>query len=91
VVLSSGSEIDVGSFLLLEGDQSISATESQEDKDNTFIFRFGAEAEPLHKLEMKYVQFIYEKNNRAKEQTAKDLGIDRKTLYRKLQEIESTH
>ncbi len=57
-------------------------------KKNAFVFRFGEEVEPLHEVEKKYVQFVYERNNKAKELTAKALGIDRKTLYRKLQEIE---
>ena len=37
----------------------------------------------------KYIEFIFKRNNFAKEQTAKELDIDRKTLYRKLKEIES--
>lgn len=37
----------------------------------------------------KYIEFIFKKNNFAKEQTAKELDIDRKTLYRKLKEIET--
>lgn len=89
VVLTSGSEIDVSAFLLMEDDQKMMATDSLEDKKNTFIFRFGEALEPLRELEKKYVQFVYERNNRAKESTAKALGIDRKTLYRKLQEIEA--
>jgi DNA-binding NtrC family response regulator len=35
-----------------------------------------------------YIKLVYKKNEGAKEQTARDLGIDRKTLYRKLKEIE---
>jgi two-component system response regulator HydG len=41
----------------------------------------------LDELSKKYIQFIFDKNDGAKEQTAKDLGIDRKTLYRKLKEM----
>lgn len=41
----------------------------------------------LDELCKKYIQFIFDKNEGAKEQTAKDLGIDRKTLYRKLKEM----
>ncbi len=41
----------------------------------------------LEELSKKYIQFIFDKNDGAKEQTAKDLGIDRKTLYRKLKEM----
>jgi DNA-binding NtrC family response regulator len=41
----------------------------------------------LNELSKKYIEFVFDKNNGAKEQTAKDLGIDRKTLYRKLKEM----
>ena len=41
----------------------------------------------LEELSKKYIQHIFDKNDGAKEQTAKDLGIDRKTLYRKLKEM----
>jgi DNA-binding NtrC family response regulator len=41
----------------------------------------------LDELCKKYIQHIFDKNGGAKEQTAKDLGIDRKTLYRKLKEM----
>lgn len=89
VVLSAGPEIDLSSFLLFEEGQD-GAKENQEEKQNSFIFRFGAQMEPLHELEKRYVHFVYERSNRAKELTAKTLGIDRKTLYRKLQEVDST-
>jgi two-component system, NtrC family, response regulator HydG len=42
----------------------------------------------LDELSKKYIQHIFDKNGGAKEQTAKDLGIDRKTLYRKLKEMD---
>ncbi|HEX7675649.1 MAG TPA: sigma-54 dependent transcriptional regulator [Bdellovibrio sp.] len=87
VVLTSGNEIDFTSFMLFE-ETSLEGAPDAEDKKNTFIFRFGDEVEPLHELEKKYVQFVYERHNRAKEVTARALGIDRKTLYRKLQEID---
>lgn len=41
----------------------------------------------LDELCKKYIQHVFDKNSGAKEQTAKDLGIDRKTLYRKLKEM----
>ena len=36
-----------------------------------------------------YIKHVLERNKGAKEKTAKDLNIDRKTLYRKLQEMET--
>ncbi len=87
VVLTVGTEVELSSFLLCEEIQADDADKT-EDKKNSFIFKFGDQTEPLREVEKKYIQFVYERNNRAKEITAKNLGIDRKTLYRKLQEID---
>lgn len=53
---------------------------------DTFDVKVGKPA-TLDELAKKYIQVIFDKNSGAKEQTAKDLGIDRKTLYRKLKEM----
>ncbi|NUN05197.1 MAG: sigma-54-dependent Fis family transcriptional regulator [Bdellovibrio sp.] len=90
VVLSTTNEIDASAFSLFDEPSLQDSFLSTEDKKNAFIFHFGDEVEPLHEVEKKYVQFVYERKNHAKELTAKALGIDRKTLYRKLQEIEPT-
>lgn len=37
----------------------------------------------------RYIKYVLDKNNGAKEKTARDLDIDRKTLYRKIQEMDS--
>jgi len=41
----------------------------------------------LEDLTNRYLLFALNRNNGAKDKTARDLGIDRKTLYRRLQEI----
>jgi two-component system response regulator HydG len=43
----------------------------------------------LDQISKKYIFHVFNLNNGAREKTAKDLNIDRKTLYRKLQEIQS--
>jgi len=43
---------------------------------------------PLHELEKEYIKKVLEKTGGNKYQAAHALGIDRKTLYRKLAEIE---
>jgi two-component system response regulator HydG len=43
----------------------------------------------LDQISKKYIYHVFNLNNGAREKTAKDLNIDRKTLYRKLQEIQS--
>ncbi len=88
VVLATTNEIDASAFSLFDEPSLQETFLSSEDKKNAFVFHFGEEVEPLHELEKKYVQFVYERKNHAKELTAKALGIDRKTLYRKLQEID---
>ncbi|HET9846719.1 MAG TPA: sigma-54 dependent transcriptional regulator [Nitrospira sp.] len=45
---------------------------------------------PLHEIEKEYIKKILEKTGGNKYQAAQVLGIDRKTLYRKLAEIEGT-
>lgn len=91
VVLSPGPEIDITAFTLFDESVTQQWGAGEEDAKNAFVVRFGDEVKPLSEVEKKYVQFVYERNNRAKEMTAKALGIDRKTLYRKLQEIEGTN
>jgi DNA-binding NtrC family response regulator len=47
---------------------------------------------PLHEIEKEYIKKILDKTGGNKYQAAHALGIDRKTLYRKLAEIEGkTH
>lgn len=55
---------------------------------NSSLFSID-ELMPLEDMNKKYIEFVFKRNNFAKEQTAKELGIDRKTLYRKLKDIES--
>lgn len=61
----------------------------EEPKNGVKGLSFEDEDKPLtlDELSKKYIQHIFDKNDGAKEQTAKDLGIDRKTLYRKLKEM----
>jgi DNA-binding NtrC family response regulator len=61
--------------------------EAAKDKNGTGISFEESKPVTLDELSKKYIHFIFEKNDGAKEQTAKDLGIDRKTLYRKLKEM----
>lgn len=86
VVLSSTKEIDINSFLILDDIDSSDSEVSPVESKNTFVFKYGEAFLPLEEVEKKYIQHVFLKNNRARESTAKILGIDRKTLYRKLQE-----
>lgn len=48
------------------------------------------QAMKLEEITQVYIQKVLEKNGGAKEKTARELGIDRKTLYRKLSEMQSS-
>lgn len=88
MVLSAGDELDASAFMMFDEAPMQDFSSDDEGKKNTFVFKFGEEVEPLKEVEKKYIQFVFERHKRAKELTAKALGIDRKTLYRRLQEID---
>lgn len=44
----------------------------------------------LRQFEAQYIKYVLEKFSGARDQTAKTLGVDRKTLYRRIQEMELT-
>ncbi|MBS1971623.1 MAG: sigma-54-dependent Fis family transcriptional regulator [Bdellovibrionales bacterium] len=88
VVLTTGPEVELSAFLLFEEKSSFDPQAVLDDGGNSFVFHFGDELESLSVLEKKYIHFVFERSDRMKEKTAKVLGIDRKTLARKLQEME---
>lgn len=45
---------------------------------------------PLEEVVKKYIEFAVVRNGGAKDRTAKEIGIDRKTLYRKMKKYENT-
>lgn len=87
VVLSVSDYIQVEDLPSIEQDGEESKS-SGEGKENGALFTINS-LMTLEDVSKKYIEFIFQRNNFAKEQTAKELGIDRKTLYRKLKEIES--
>lgn len=84
VVLCKGKVIEVEDLQELEAGLNPHAGG---DEFSSLAFRKD-EKMTMDMLVKKYIQFTLEKNNGAKDKTAKELDIDRKTLYRKLQEIE---
>jgi DNA-binding NtrC family response regulator len=62
--------------------------EKQEEASLRFPIFGGSKVLTVEELVNKYVQHVLDLNNGAKEKTARDLQIDRKTLYRRLREID---
>jgi two-component system, NtrC family, response regulator HydG len=88
VVLSQSKEIDVESFLVFE-DLKSEKKPSYESSGDTFYLRFDDSLLPLQDVENKYIRYVFDKSNHVRELTAKTLGIDRKTLYKRLQTMEA--
>ena len=85
VVLSNSEYIDHCDLSLLDNKNECIETNSLL-KEGHFLIDSHISLDQLNK---KYIQFIFKENGFAKEQTAKILGIDRKTLYRKIKEMEN--
>lgn len=63
--------------------------ENKEEAGLRFPVFGNAKVLTVEQLVNKYVQHVLDLNNGAKEKTARDLQIDRKTLYRRLREIDT--
>jgi DNA-binding NtrC family response regulator len=86
IVLSPGPAIDVDSFLIFkEVEEKSSDPVPAEGAKNFFSFSFDDKFLSLEEVEKKYIQYVFKKNGGVRINTAKALGIDRKTLYRKLE------
>lgn len=90
VVLSTESEISLSNLLpLSSGLGPIPHGKPENSMPNAFIVPFADSLPDLDFVVTKYIEFAVEKNAGARDRTAKEIGIDRKTLYKKLKsEIE---
>ncbi len=88
VILSNSSTIS--GYDLSSSNYSNQSTSIFLDEKNDFESKLQLEncRLSLEEVCQKYIKIVFERNKGAKEQTAKELGIDRKTLYRKLKEIQ---
>jgi len=89
VVLSQGRQIESDDLLDFFDSPSSSSSASAASGLNLFDVKNLATEDvmPADRMMKLYIKHVLEKNSWAKEKTAKDLEIDRKTLYRKLQEM----
>ncbi len=87
VVISLGTEILVEDFLFNKDYSltNISAAKKDEiDPNSGFYVPMDDRLQSLEEVINKYVEYCVLKNNGARDKTAKDIGIDRKTLYKRL-------
>lgn len=86
VVLTNNKEIPVENFLSFFNDyESANATPNVvvESTDDLFVLPLNGQLLPLEQVVQSYIEFAVKRNNGAKDKTAKEIGIDRKTLYKK--------
>jgi two-component system response regulator HydG len=86
VVLSSGELIMADD---LPDDSSYNASETGDSMEQVFMSSTSDAVMTVDQVVKRYIQMILNKNNGAREKTARELDIDRKTLYRKIQEMQS--
>ncbi len=54
-----------------------------ENRKKVFSFQYGETLPTLDEVTNRYIEFAVKENGGARDKTAKDLGIDRKTLYKR--------
>ena len=89
VVLSTGNVIQKSELVLDDTLATLSESDMNSLIEHDFPVKSDGKLFTLHELTQKYIQFALEKNSGAKDKTAKDLEIDRKTLYRRVRMQES--
>lgn len=91
VVLCNQSTIELED-VCFESNDSAEASAKSDDSSSSFPFSAfdggGDKIRSLDFLTNQYVLYALKKNQGAKDKTARDLGIDRKTLYRRISEME---
>ncbi|MBK7891381.1 MAG: sigma-54-dependent Fis family transcriptional regulator [Bdellovibrionales bacterium] len=92
VVLCGRAEISVDDFLpMATGLESNEASERESESDglekSAFCVRFSERLPTLDEVIRQYIAFAVANKNGARDKTAKEIGIDRKTLYKRLRTI----
>lgn len=79
VIISNQDQINLSDFFI-QKEKSFEALKSE----NTFFLDFDQQLPTLDNCIKKYIEYAVNFNGGAKDRTAKEIGIDRKTLYKKL-------
>lgn len=95
VVMCRSQQVDLKDFLVVEPELSnetrymVDAAEVDiETSSDMFRVKIQKNLLPLQYVVRKYIEFAVNRNGGAKDRTAKEIGIDRKTLYRKMKNFE---
>ncbi len=86
VVLCEGSEISLEDFMPKEASlyNDENANEAHSFGPNVFTVGCKSHLPSLDEITHRYIEFAVQKNGGARDATAREIGIDRKTLYKKM-------
>jgi two-component system, NtrC family, response regulator HydG len=86
VVMATKPKIDHSDFLISNPDLTLEVVENHAPatKDSDFVVHYDGHLLPLQDVVQKYVEYAVAKNGGAKCKTARVLGIDRKTLHKRM-------
>lgn len=89
-VLCTTPQVEVEHLRLMRSSPSISDLKVPSSNLQQFLIEKLPQKKimPIEEITRLYIQYALEVNRGAKDKTARDLGIDRKTLYRRLRSIE---
>lgn len=89
VVLCAGHEISIDNFIpnmtSLNSVDDESVVKNDDIDSNLFSVSYSQQLPRLEEVIHKYISYAISKNGGARDKTAKDIGIDRKTLYKRMQ------
>lgn len=94
VVMCTESSIQYNDFLMNNQEAEMPLMESSsldaemQSNPELFVLRVKQALPELQEVVQKYIEFAVQRNGGAKDKTAKEIGIDRKTLYRKMKMAE---
>ena len=84
VALCDEAQISVEHFLPQAPKLPDASNQAAQLSGNLFTVAYAENLPMLEDIVQKYIEFAIEKNNGARDKTAKDIGIDRKTLYKRI-------
>lgn len=96
VVMCTTSQIQLSDFLVaneeagleLSSSSSMPDAEAVQDSSEVFALKVRNSLPELQEVIQRYIEFAVQRNGGAKDRTAKEIGIDRKTLYKKIKNSE---
>lgn len=92
VALCSSAKISLEDFMPNSVGLNSKAIFSADELANTFSLSFESSLPSLDQVIYSYIEFALKKNEGARDKTAKDIGIDRKTLYKRMRtDTKSNH